>query len=335
MVWLLFAFAVVLFLFMLGLVQAQRSNRAWRAVASRHGFEYTPAGLLSQPVMRGRVEGVWVQVDVHSTNFTGFGQRTRYFAQHRPVGPPVTLRRQHAASGLAGAIGRNDVEIGDPFFDRSVVVDSRHDDEITRFLTPARRAAVLAVHESWRRWSFTRESLTFERRGVQRNAEVLGGAVRFAVDIALVMGDPAVLNTVLELREQGRLAASARELAALNDARHNAFTELIEAENRMSLGEHGAAEHLLHELEARWTGKVTSRERYRTDRDFGPGPGVRAMLLLGSVGGSDLISSQVHAAVALPAGTEINVGDQIHVEGLLTHADRFSRNLWIEQARLA
>jgi len=94
-------------------------------------------------------------------------------------------------------------------------------------------------------------------------------------------------------------------------------------------------EQTYQNVPVRWAGKVTSRERYRTDRDFGPGPGVRAMLLLGSVGGSDLISSQVHAAVALPAGTEINVGDQIQVEGLLTHADRFSRNLWIEQARLA
>ena len=89
-----------------------------------------------------------------------------------------------------------------------------------------------------------------------------------------------------------------------------------------------------------WSGSVTRVSKYQRDLDFGVGPGIKATVLIGHAGVSDVISNEVHAVVQLPAdasvpgGVGIRTGDQIRFRGLLTNVDRFSRKIWVQHANL-
>ena len=116
--------ALVLMSIAVSMANAERSNRAWSPVAAALDLEFESAGILRQPRLRGQVEGVFVEADVYSATGAPVGLRTRYRVRHRPAGPRVRLLRQTSLSGLRQLIGGVDVVVGDPFFDRSVVVDS-------------------------------------------------------------------------------------------------------------------------------------------------------------------------------------------------------------------
>lgn len=83
-----------------------------------------------------------------------------------------------------------------------------------------------------------------------------------------------------------------------------------------------------------WHGKVTTYSQYRHDSDFGEGPGIKATVLLGTVGVSKYVSSEVHAILDLPAIVELERGTEISFVGMLTTVDRFSRKLYVRSASL-
>lgn len=83
-----------------------------------------------------------------------------------------------------------------------------------------------------------------------------------------------------------------------------------------------------------WSGEVTTFGRYRHDSDFGEGPGIKATVLLGTVGRSTIMSSEVHAILELPEFAELVRGTRISFAGVLTTVDRFSRKLQVRSARL-
>ena len=83
-----------------------------------------------------------------------------------------------------------------------------------------------------------------------------------------------------------------------------------------------------------WTGEVVSFHTFRHDLDFGDGPGVKATILLGTVGRSEFISNEVHAMVQLPEGFEPARGAEVRFRGVLTHVDRFARKVYVAYGEL-
>lgn len=78
-----------------------------------------------------------------------------------------------------------------------------------------------------------------------------------------------------------------------------------------------------------WSGTVTQMNTYRHDHDFGEGPGVKAALLLGTAGGSAVISNEVHAVVQFGADVQLERGAEVTFVATLLHVDRFARKIYL------
>jgi hypothetical protein len=82
-----------------------------------------------------------------------------------------------------------------------------------------------------------------------------------------------------------------------------------------------------------WSGTIDTIREFRTDNDFGREPGIKATVRIGSLGDSQLVTSQIHAIVHLPAGTDLSRNDEITFTGTLIRVDRYMRNLYVALAR--
>lgn len=83
-----------------------------------------------------------------------------------------------------------------------------------------------------------------------------------------------------------------------------------------------------------WIGEIERFTPYGHDGDFGAGPGIKAIVLLGGSGRSKLISNEVRAVVQLPPGLALRVGHTVSFTGTLFRIDRFSRNLYLTNASI-
>ena len=216
-------------------------DRAWGSASQMLDVRYKPGSFFGQPRLTGEVAGMQVEVDVYSS---GSGDSrtnyTRYDVRHFPVGPPLKITKQGTFSIFGRIVGRKDVQIGDPFFDDRVVIDTEATDAIQAFLTPTRQAAVLDLFATWQRGHFTQSSVTVETRGVEKNGNRIHSTVMRLVETAEVMG-AARVDAILEHQRQGSLGQAAEELHELNAEKPNAFTEILEAEALVEMGRHEEA----------------------------------------------------------------------------------------------
>lgn len=83
-----------------------------------------------------------------------------------------------------------------------------------------------------------------------------------------------------------------------------------------------------------WQGELERFHSYKTDLDFGNTPGTKAVVLLGSSGRSQLISNEVRAVLQLPDDIALRHGTNIRFTGQLLHIDRFSRMIYVANARV-
>ena len=232
--------------------EKKRVNQAWSAAASGLGLSFVPASFAGHPRMFGEISGMQVLVETYSR---GSGDSrttyTRYRVNHRPVGPVCKLTKQGTFSMFGRLVGRKDVEIGDPFFDDRVVIDTNDANAIQRFLTPARRAAVLDLLAGWSGGEFTHSSVMVESRGSEKAPGRLHSTMMRLVETAEVMGESAAVDHILDQQSQGQLGDAARQLRDLNQQRPNAFTEMLEAEALVEMGRHGEAAAILDGVQRR------------------------------------------------------------------------------------
>ncbi len=134
--------------------------------------------------------------------------------------------------------------------------------------------------------------------------------------------------------EPGPPVTATGAVAAPVDVRQDIVVNDLFSSDRMSWEVVEYFEQTYRNATVEWTGTVTRSAAYERDLDFGVGPGIKATVMVGHAGVSDLISNEVHAVVQLPAAALVQTGDQIRFRGLLTNVDRFSRKLWVQHAAL-
>ncbi|MFN3216188.1 MAG: hypothetical protein ACE367_06810 [Acidimicrobiales bacterium] len=82
----------------------------------------------------------------------------------------------------------------------------------------------------------------------------------------------------------------------------------------------------------RWSGTVERAGRYANDLDLGAGPGIRAVVDLGSVDTGDYGVARVAAVVAFPLDAAVGDGDPVTFEGTAASLDHFARRVVVTDA---
>ncbi|NNL13061.1 MAG: hypothetical protein HKO82_05165 [Acidimicrobiia bacterium] len=85
-----------------------------------------------------------------------------------------------------------------------------------------------------------------------------------------------------------------------------------------------------------WSGELKRLRRFDHDRDFGDGPGVKAVFTIAVLGTDIYAGREVDAIVRLPHGAEgaMEVGRTYSFRGILTRCDPAMRNLFVSDASL-
>ncbi|MGI9648362.1 MAG: hypothetical protein ACR2OI_07560 [Acidimicrobiia bacterium] len=85
-----------------------------------------------------------------------------------------------------------------------------------------------------------------------------------------------------------------------------------------------------------WSGELRRLRRFDHDRDFGDGPGIKAVFAIAILGTDRYSGREVDAIVRLPHGTEqeMEIGERYSFAGTLTRCDPAMRNLFVTGARL-
>ncbi len=233
--------------------QAQQANDSWAQVGQHLGLSVAPSSFMKPGRLAGRVRGIEVLVTtVNKSSGNNNSQTFTVFELHYPAsGPPVRLTRQRTFNGFFRRLtGGRDIIINDPAFDANVVIDGADPLEVGRFLTPTRRMAILSLLTSWDSAEVTNRSLKVDTRGHMRDARQLHGTIVRLVDMGLLMSAPDAVDHALLLEERGDLAEAAAELHVLNESTQNTFTQKLEAEALVALGERGAADEIFRRVEA-------------------------------------------------------------------------------------
>ncbi|MDH3538630.1 MAG: hypothetical protein OEP52_01430 [Acidimicrobiia bacterium] len=86
-----------------------------------------------------------------------------------------------------------------------------------------------------------------------------------------------------------------------------------------------------------WSGELKRLRRFDHDRDFGDGPGVKAVFAIAVLGTDLYAGREVDAIVRLPHGTEhaLEIGSSYSFTGTLSRCDPAMRNLFVTDATLA
>lgn len=86
----------------------------------------------------------------------------------------------------------------------------------------------------------------------------------------------------------------------------------------------------------RWSGRVKSTRAYDRDRDFGAGPGVKAVITVATIESDLYGNAAVDAVVALPTrlGAPLGRGDMVSFTGTLDKADAMMRNVFVRDGAL-
>ncbi len=227
-----------------GVNMHNQTQEAWRQAGKTLGVTHSPGSLATPPRLQGTVKTLFVEV---TTIKKGSGDNnttyTQYRIHHPPAGPPMTLVRQHALSGITRIFaGRKDVLVGDAVFDKTVVIDTDDPTAVAAFLNPTRRMAVMSLLEHWDHASVSERLIEVHRKGTERSTEALVANVHRLVDMGLLMSAPNDVDVALQMQAQGDLAQAADALHEINDTytaagSPNSFSQLLEAEARVAMGQ--------------------------------------------------------------------------------------------------
>jgi hypothetical protein len=189
----------------------KKVNAAWGTAADRLGLFHDPGGLFKGRSLQGTIDQQHVKVQIrteshgkHSATYTCYD-----VSYPRPLGLGLKLGRQHFMSGVAKFFGAQDIEIGDPEFDREVVVKGVNEQRIAEYLTPSRRLSVTRLFHAMEGATIDDEKVAYRGKGAETDPTRLAARVRRLVNVsrALSVESSTVtpLDRAIDARREGRL----------------------------------------------------------------------------------------------------------------------------------
>ncbi len=231
----------------------QQAER-WTAAGAELGMTFTPgSGFGGFGSLSGRVRIAQVDVDIFAR---GSGDSKAQYTRYRLNFPSMIddsflLKKQKMFSIFGSLFGSPDQKIGDPTFDSRVVINAPDPTAVNRYLTPARRMAVLRLMEGNDIVEIGPRQLTVEKRGIEKETALLTFTINSLVDVATVLSEPSDVDIALEKQERGDLADAVDSLHQLNDVQDavpNSFTQFLEAEALVAMGDGERAADVLDNM---------------------------------------------------------------------------------------
>ncbi len=222
----------------------KQKARSWEEAAAQLGLEYR-RGTWGVGEMAGTVRGISVSVSIFRRgNGDSSSSWTRYQLGFPSGGPSVSMEPESFLSGWKALIGMKgqDIVVGDPAFDKAVIVRGEDPDQVKRFLSPARRMAALTVFDAFSFGQLSENHISAETRGVEASSERIVHSVQRLIDIAMVVSAPNEVDLALQYQDEGLLSEAVTALHDVNAAHlevevPNSFTQLLEAEALMAMSD--------------------------------------------------------------------------------------------------
>ncbi len=350
--------------------QRRRRDESWQLVASERDLQFFAGSWTTGPSMKGNINGFFVSVDTqrgggdenHVTRYTiGYPSSVREIELSKQTAMHFTLVKR--------LMGKNDVEIGDREFDDKVLIDAADPIAATRYLSPARRDAVLRLFgtRTFRNPMVTNTSLLVETSGIESSPVNLRRTILALLEIAETMSAPTDVD----------LAAAVEEVGPEEPVVQDANVDVEDTEVEDTVVEQDAVVEETATVEDTATVAVaptrldpsialdhdsvindlfeSGRMGFETDAHFAEtyagarirwtgmvdtirvfrsdpdfdGSGVKATLLIGDVEQAVSRSRLAKAVVQFPAGTSLARRHSLEFEGTLVRADRFTRRVFI------
>lgn len=158
------------------LFRVRRRKRQWSALAAELGLEATEEGLRLDGNLGAHRVSVWI-ITRRGTRDGPFtdrrGGNTRFYTAVRtelfnPLGTELEVRPEGLGSKLRKAVGKGDVEIGDPGFDRSFWVTAEDAESARAVLHPEVRSELQRYRELDDDFTLERNAITSIGRGYAR-----------------------------------------------------------------------------------------------------------------------------------------------------------------------
>lgn len=127
------------------------ANAAWAEAARRLRIELKPtngfAALSGKLSMRGSIDGFTVWINTFQSNDK---THTRYRLRMPSLALGLKLSRQSPLAAISRFFGGKDIEVGQPLFDRQIMIKGDYSEQVRAFLTPARRVAISELVTAYR-----------------------------------------------------------------------------------------------------------------------------------------------------------------------------------------
>lgn len=115
--------------------QTKGLNAAWGELAARHGLTLRPASWLDGPRLDGVVDGFGLTCDTFETGGKNKTTWTRVTVHPGvPLPADALIELEGTLSGLAKMVGYQDIQIGNDYMDRALMIRGRNEDDVRGWL---------------------------------------------------------------------------------------------------------------------------------------------------------------------------------------------------------
>ena len=210
-VFFLFIAAVVISAVIFGLQQSRAAQEAirneWSRFAEERGFSFYPGTRMSGPATTGEIRGFSLTIDQQQDQADS-QVLTRYTVRYPTIGAPrfeLTKQSTLQIDAVKSLFGINDVEIDDPAFDKSILIDTQNREAFVQYMSPARRQAVLHLFDRthFRRVRVTDSEVAVMTLGLEKSATQLAAVSDGLLWFAEVMSSPTDVDLALEEQHRG------------------------------------------------------------------------------------------------------------------------------------
>lgn len=211
--------------------QLDAMNSAWQMAAERLGFDFAPGTIRGGPTISGNIDGHAAEIHSYTKSSGKNSSRyTRYSVAFHAIGIGLRLSRQSGFGQLLKVLGSQDIEIGDPTFDKAFIVQATDPRAARAFLTSGITMALNRLIAVQPHVVVMDDRIVIDHQASVRDAEVLVSTIRRLASAATVLADATESAALSELVDE-RLQGTVPEPHAL------AAESRTSVDSRLSVGE--------------------------------------------------------------------------------------------------